>query len=294
MNQKQLFIAGFFLVLVVNAIVLGGVAWNRSGEPESEIILSDREVNIQRSYNSDFQNSGMSMRIDWRSLGKERDLKDRYYSDYYDGRSPLWLDEKKLEELGFDISRYRKKDSDRYQNPIEKEVFLVLENNGDTYRESVKRAERYFSFIEAQKREKGENEELAERIKSAEDNWKNEFDSRSRLFAIDAGTDAEKLREIYTDRTRYMITKGIVQPEYDYDDDNNNSGTRRMKGSILRLGVEEIHLPVKYANKIESLKKRDNTGPCDNSSGYSCFEVKLFYGKRFEPWIESIKEAKRM
>ena len=43
-TRRHTLIAGLGLILGVNAIVLGGVAYNRSGEPESLLQLSEREL----------------------------------------------------------------------------------------------------------------------------------------------------------------------------------------------------------------------------------------------------------
>ena len=283
MSSKRLFIAGFGLVLFVNVIVLAGVAYNRSGAPESVITLSSRELHVRESYESDFKNSGISLRLDWRALGREKGADDRYY--YSDWKSPLWLDEKKLEELGFDIKRYAKQGADRYQEPIGNEICLVLENNGESYRDAVKRAERALSVAEAILKENIDSKELGDRQRLAEEDWKDEVESRSRLFVIDAGTDAEGLRSKYPDRTRYLITKGIVTPYHDYCDGN---APRRLAGRISRLGTENIHLPLEYASSLESFKKVKTNGGC---GGRSCFEAEFFFGKRLEPWIKSLKET---
>lgn len=277
MNSRNLFITGFILVLAVNSIVLAGVAYNRSGEPESVATLSDREIRIHRSYAPDFQNSGVSLRIEWQALGRENNPDDRYY--YTDRRSPVWLDEKKLEELGFDIGRYKKNDTNNHQELLEKEVCLVLENNGEAYREALKRAEKAFAGAEASKAGANVNsEEIKDRLESAENSLKNEKESNSRLFVIDAGLDVSALRNKYPDKNRYIITKGIVRPEYDYSDDNK---PHLLKGRISRLGVEFFHLPLEYAKKLESVQK------IQKDKGY---EIGLFYGKRLEPWIRDIRE----
>lgn len=283
MSSKKLFIAGFGLVLFVNVIVLAGVAYNRSGAPESVITLSSRELTVRESYESDFKNSAISLRLDWRALGREKGGDDRYY--YSDWGSPLWLDDKKLKELGFDIKRYSKQNADRYQDPIENEICLVLENNGESYREAVKRAEKALSLAEAKLKENVDSQELRDRQRLAEEDWKDEVESRSRLFVIDAGIDAEGLRAKYPDRTRYLITKGIVTPYYEYSDGN---APRRLSGRISRLGPGVVHLPLEYAKILGSFKKTRDDAGC---GGHSCYEAEFFFGKRLEPWIKSLKEA---
>lgn len=283
MISKILFIAGLGLVIFVNVTVLAGVAYNRSGAPESVITLSNRELNVREYHGADFINSGISLQLDWRALGREKGGDDRYY--YSDWRAPQWLDEKKLEEIGFDIKRYAKKGTDRYQEPMEKEICLVLENNGESYREAVRRAERALTFAEAKLKKDVDSNELRDRQRLAEEDWKNEVETKSRLFVIDAGIDAEDLRTKYPDRSRYLITKGVVAPYYDYSD---GDAPRRLAGRISRLGSEAVHLPLEYAKAFESFKKTRTDSGC---GGHSCYEAGFFFGKRLEPWIKSLKEA---
>lgn len=44
LTRGRTLIAGIAIILVVNAIALGGVAYNRSGTPESTLHLSQREL----------------------------------------------------------------------------------------------------------------------------------------------------------------------------------------------------------------------------------------------------------
>ncbi len=49
-NRRNALIAGSLLLLAANLAALGGVAWNRSGEAESKLVLSQRELQRNWSY----------------------------------------------------------------------------------------------------------------------------------------------------------------------------------------------------------------------------------------------------
>lgn len=49
-NRRNALIAGSLLLLAANLAALGGVAWNRSGEAESKLVLSQRELQIGRAH----------------------------------------------------------------------------------------------------------------------------------------------------------------------------------------------------------------------------------------------------
>ena len=101
LSSRGLFIIGFLLLLASNIVVLSGAASNRSGEPESLIILSERELQLKTQLHKD--NSGLVLKLNWRSLGKAADK-----HGYTNWRAPTWLNADKMKKLGFNLSTYQK------------------------------------------------------------------------------------------------------------------------------------------------------------------------------------------
>ena len=64
-QRKHTFIAGMLLILLTNAVALLGVAYNRSGTPESRLTLSQRE--LQLPYGAMTEDSGLTLQIRWRA-----------------------------------------------------------------------------------------------------------------------------------------------------------------------------------------------------------------------------------
>ena len=104
----------------------------------------------------------------------------------------------------------------------------------------------------------------------------------SRLFAVDAGLDPARLRETYADRARFIVTRGLVKPVYEYE-----KKRRRVRGYIQRLSVETIHVPLKHREILDALraKRRSRSSTVEPPR----YEIELAYGRRFEPWIVSVK-----
>ena len=76
------------VVLLSNAVALGGVWYNRSGEPETQLLLSERE--LQRVYGGwlrDEDDGVLRLQLSWQRPGE--------------GWQLPWLDEAKLHELGY-------------------------------------------------------------------------------------------------------------------------------------------------------------------------------------------------
>ena len=84
LSSRGLFVSGFILLVLINIIVLSGVAYNRSGDPAALIWLTERELKM--SYRSYEENSGLSLCLDWRTLDKNEEY--RGYSSFVIGNSP--------------------------------------------------------------------------------------------------------------------------------------------------------------------------------------------------------------
>lgn len=61
LSAKTLFILAFIMIAAVNGIVLSGVAYNRSGDPNAVVVLSERELNLPY-----WRNQGRTAAWPWR------------------------------------------------------------------------------------------------------------------------------------------------------------------------------------------------------------------------------------
>ena len=281
LSSRWLFVLGFIILVATNILVLTGVASNRSGEPETLITLTERELRLPyKTFKS--ENSGLSLRLSWRGL--RRDADNKVDTNYGCGQATPWLDNEKIEELGFDINDYINWNdhSTYYKVAIPKEVFIVLEYNGDAYREDMKRAERELEKQRSRFELNTDNEKLRIELESAEKSLGNERITNSRLFPIDAGLDPQKLRGTYEDRTQFIIVKGLISLRK-----NHKKKSKAVCGYIENINVENIHVSLKNRKVFDSLpvKNKSKLGP-------PRYEVDLAYGSRFEPWIVSVRNIK--
>ena len=274
-SSRGLFILGFAVLAVSNIAVLSGVAYNRSGDPKTRITLTERELPLR--YDVFEENSGMALRLAWRVLPAEED--ERPYPGW---GFPAWLTAEKLRALGFALDKDPGSDENRNrtQEPIPKEVFIVLEQEGAPYRETVARAERALAREEGPYRANGGDKRLRENFEAAQKRLQRECTTESRLFAVDAGRDPAGLRRTYADRERFIIAKGLVKPAYHYEDK-----VKRVRGTILRLSVEGIHVPLAHRGVFDAVLAEEK--PRDASFIPPRYRVELAFGRRFEPWIVS-------
>ncbi len=284
-SRKSLLLAGIGLVLITNAVALGGAAWNRSGEPESTLRLTERELRVVGGPEPDRENSGMALRLRWRTLGQRSDPAD----DFLDGRysyngAPKWLDQGKLAELGFDTSPKRAPGGREYDSIPAKEVFLVLELDGAAYQAALERAREDDRRLKAAQAGKAGPKDRESELKRAAQRLAREESSSSRLFVIDAGLDAGALRARYPDRARHAIVRGRVQPYWDTRAD----ATGALVGRVGGPSVGEINVPLEFqpsfAHAGESAWRGADAPPPRR-------EITVAFGRRLEPWITAV--AKR-
>jgi hypothetical protein len=271
-------IAGLSIIGLTNAVALGGVAWNRSGEPESVLKLTERE--LMRPYGSFFdrERGGVELVLNWRVLPGDPDM-GLYVSNY---GSPDWFDEAKLQELGFNVARSPMPDrrGRYYERHLPREALIVLEFNGPTWPKAVERV-----------RKAGEKELAAGagkpgeemRAKNVAETIKREETGGSRLFAVDVGLDAAALRAKYPDRARYAIVTGKVR------------AGQNMRGDKLRGYIAEIHNT--RVNVPRDIMPAGNLRPMPHGGwrmpdgGRAGFEATIAFGKRYEPWLLEARTA---
>ncbi len=270
MNWRHTLIAGSAIILLANALALLGAAYNRSGDPESQLRLTQRELR-HSEWREGKENSGMTLELNWR-IEQERSNGSDY--DYYPGRwgMPGWLGKSKLSELGFDVDKLaRMADGRRHQRMLPREALLVLENNDQSYQRQLHRAWESVEQAKALAEAKPDNEEFKRRLKTAEANYRHEQQNNSRLFVIDAGLDLNRLRAAYPDRNRYAIVHGLIRPAV-----VREKNEIRMGGYISELHAARINAPLEYR-------------PIFGKSAH--FEAAIAFGKRLEPWIISASKS---
>lgn len=265
MKWPHALIAGSALILLTNAVALLGAWYNRNGDPESQLQLTQRELRYS-TWHEHKDNSGITLTLDWRieQTGKN----DSDYSSYGDRWGmPIWLDKAKMAELGFDVDKLGSSAGPgRRQKGLQpKEALLVLEINGQAYQHQLQRANEYVEQLRKSLAENPSSEAFKSRTKSAEENLQREQQKSSRLFVINAGLDLQKLRAAYSDRVRYAIVQGLIRPTAVIEKNETRIG-----GVVSALLAERIYVPFAYRQLFGAT---------------ASYEATVAFGKRMEPWI---------
>jgi hypothetical protein len=131
-----------------------------------------------------------------------------------------------------------------------------------------------------------DDEEGAKRLARQVARQQEQLQSNSRLFPIDAGADPAVLRQRYPDRSRYAIVMAEMKVRFSADDE------RRVYGSIVSLLTAQLHVPLSVQSPLADLPQRKYRSrydsPLELRDWQPRYSVTVNWGKRFEPWIETI------
>lgn len=170
---------------------------------------------------------------------------------------PDWMTATKLAELGFDCALpvASPEARDHYSSLSSALVYLVLEYEGEAW-------------------------------KSARPDRR----SKTRLFVVDAGRNALRLREKYPDAARHIITRGVVRPflQQPGPRDGTPDAQPRLRGRIETVLPHQIFVPQPYNKVLQSLRRRDDRSqePADKEPHYA---VAVSWGAVYEPWVREVR-----
>lgn len=168
-----------------------------------------------------------------------------------------WLNPAKLNELGFDcrVPVTQPDARDFYRAQMTALVFLVLE-------------------LQSQGGEATPpNQEM-----------------RTRLVAVDAGRDPDRLREKFPDTTRHMITRGLVRLVF--RDRAERTGEPlaqpRVEGRIAAVLPGQIFVAPPHNKVLAGLLGRDRAER-DPPGGEPRYAVTVSWGEDYQPWISGLR-----
>ena len=270
-NRHSLF-AGLGLIVLVNAIALAGVAWNRSEQADSRLQVSERELSHSYPYWRQ-DNSGIALHL----IHRWPNSKPNDYS--YD--SLRQLSPEQMRALGFKVPKELNDESvRRYRRQLDRDGLLVLEFNGPLYQQQLQKAAEQLEKSRADLAAVPDNKQLIESHKLARETLQREQTSASRLFVIDAGSDLASLRARYPDRQRYAIVQGRFDAWAWHDD-----GRWQIGGSAQVPVAESINLPHRWHAVFAKLPRRPDTPGFPHSGGDRLLNAELAFGQRLEPWV---------
>lgn len=274
-THRHSLLAGLGLIVLVNAIALLGVAWNRNALPDSRLQLSERELGSGYDYWRK-ENTGIALRLDYRWP----DTRPSNVNTYSAASGPR-LSPASMAELGFVMPDELNANSvRRYRRQGDRDGLLVLEFNGPQYQQQLQRAEQRLAQSTVDLAAVPDNKQLIESHKRAREDLHRENNQASRLFVVDAGAELSSLRARYPDRQRYAIVRGRIKTWA------WQANSRWQIGGSAQIPVaQSINLPRQWHQLFADLPKRKEVVGYRDSGGARLFNAELVFGQRLEPWI---------
>jgi hypothetical protein len=259
MRQASL-LGAVAIVLLSNTIALIHAVRNRSGQPDAQIILTERELN----YYPKADDTGVALNLTWIDPGAIAS-----YATQEDSESRIWLNKTKLEELGFDCSMAPSEPNaySFYALQAARTGFVAFEYDGPAWQSWVEWRERMARAEATRTGQKNTVEDVRR--------------SSSRLVAIDAGPGAAALRNRHPDRNRVLILPAVIRinPSPAWPATPEHPGRPASLSGFIQETPSLIHVPKPFNDNIRALRQK-------NSSGY---RVHFVYGSLLEPWVVGVE-----
>ena len=288
--RQRLILAGAALVVASNAVVLAGVAYNRSGEPDSRFVLSEREVTRDGAEitGATSEDSGLSLRLQWTvarrdsATGCQTQPGWWSYGGMVGAGDVAWLNRAKLEELGIHVpsARELERRGVAFDRGLGRDVFVALEFDGPAYTAALEGARAAAALCDA-----GVLSDPADHAKSQSAAQAHSAVARlsakgTRLFVVDAAPDPAALRHRYPDRAHYAIVRAHVQPEARLE-----HGQMLVSGLLSSVRATTVNVPVHFRHAVDGIPP--SFRPID-ASELGPITVEIDFGRRLEPWIAAV------
>ncbi len=274
-TSKKLLWLAIACILIVNAVILGKVFFNRA-ETIMTLTLSERELLTPNRYGFKNEDSSMRVSLRWKTLSPELLATDaNIWSWRFDRR--LVIGSERFTSFHFPACSQDNFVRDK------KSAWVLLEFNGASYADYVAKAEAYFNAV--QKRKPTADSELTlkewkAKQEDAETLLRDAKDTDTRLFVIDAAPERSTLEaalQSVSGNAQRVIVPAEVSAYYHYPCKNPENRTPTI--TISNLAVESLYVPKAFAKNLKV-----------NSAGkaISSFNADIHYGRLHEPWIAKL------
>lgn len=265
--MKKYLLIGLVIIMGTNLVVLGGVAFNRSGDITSHLTLTERELPLPYNTGSQKENSGVLLSINWRTASKANNT----YYPYNASEQHITKDE--LLALGFENID---KQSSNWTTPLE--LYWALEFDGALHKAEIKKAEAKYQKALLAYNEQA-NDENKRKEKQFSENLAREKTSNSRLFFIEAAADYELLAAKFSNQNNMLIVKGLTNYYYNKKDDKYSL-------NLNHLSIGSIMAPLEHTDVFSGLQRQIRNGAL-----LPRYTVTVKWGARLEPWITNTKRV---
>ncbi len=262
--MKNYLLMGLAILIGTNLVALSGVAYNRMGDPTSQLTLTERELALSYTHGAHKENSGISLFINWRRPTGTNERYQRY------GARVIELTKGELLALGF------KDIEDKANHWVEsRELYWAFEYDGALHKAEIAKAsethQAALAIAKEQPNKANEREEKRYRKDLAREKTTN-----SRLFFVEVSANYESLATKFFEHENILIVKGIAKPYYS----NDNYYSLMLR----RLSVSNIMVPLEHTSVLSGLTRLGR-----QSEAIPRYAVDIKWGSRLEPWVVGVK-----
>ena len=266
-KRKGWLLAGLALIALSNCWILASVAYNRSGEPDSSLLLSERELSPSRSWKQQ-ESSGVALAL--------LTLQPRTSKN----QAPISLNV--MEQLGFSLDF--PDDASTYAHPFMRQpsraAIVVLEFDGKAHQAEIRARQKIVTKAREALNAAPGDKRRTDELKYAENALQRARSRDRRLYVVDAGLDAARLRQRYPDRKRFVLVPGRVQPWMNH----------RVKPAIFGGRAEpllrEIQVPFEWRAQFRS---EDPANCCQDHQ----YTLEVLFGRNLQPWVDAVPQLPR-
>lgn len=274
-DRYRALLPGLGIIVLANGVAIGNAVYNRSGDPTSTLVVSEREARPSARWSFDeHDNSGLTIELIWCAAAPHEAS-----GGCWDHR-PAWATSAKLVELGFhvDVDPRSTEALEHYNRIAPRPVFLAMELGGEAYEHNVEQLRERARLDSLAVEEHPDSAALKREATNAEQ-ARDQFERRSsRLYIVDAARDASELRGKYSDRAKYAILRGTIRPRVDY------------QSKILRGEIADVQgLTINVPHALRPMFDRERPGLRREIDTLSAMTVTVSWGRRFEPYIVGAK-----
>lgn len=281
-STKKLVWFAVACVLIVNAVILGKVFFNRSGVVAT-LTLSERELQLPYNYGFKKEDSGKRVSIQWAALNSDPVSLEYSELRWHFDRTLV------LSPAHYSAFQFPSCDSDK-RLLYKKSGWVLLEFNGQSYTDYVTKVEQYYTLIQNQEPTSDSElakKELKEKREDADKLLQEAKSSVTRLIAIDAAATRSSLEEVIRARkiagkTKLLIVPAELEVNYRYSCDHIKNTEREI--FINELSVSSLYIPKDFAQDLTFN---------DEGKSNSSFTAVVNYGRLYEPWISSLKACEK-
>ncbi len=290
LTRRSSVAAACALIIVTNLVLLTSVSRNRRGEPAAKLTLTERELALPADRRDEGTGLSMSLVMAHEPPGIIRRAA-RWRNHELPAFDHEWLDRAKLLELGFrvDLEPQHPDAAEYYARTMPRRVLIVVEYEGDAWSRWIRGREEQVRML---RRDAEEGKVTPETLADAEALLAADQTMRSRLVAVDAGSEFTTLPDPYDDPHRHAVLAGFLRPKVV----RRGSGAPSLGGEILDLVVDRVHIPRNYRRDLEPFLSDETWNEIEErehrvaEQGWPSvtparYRADLAVGNRHEPWL---------